>query len=63
MVERMKVDAEVLAERFEMAVDGFLMDARAVDLPQYLRNLNRVEREFLLVQETQVEFPDWLDVP
>jgi len=40
MVDRMKVDAAVLAERFEMAVDGFL-----------------------LVQETQVEFPDWLDVP
>ena len=38
------------------------MDSRAVELPRYLRNLNRVEREFLLVQETQVEFPDWLDV-
>jgi hypothetical protein len=63
MIDHQRVDAASLAERFEMAVDGFLMDARAVDLPRYLKNLNRVEREFLLVQETQLEFPNWLDVP
>lgn len=40
------------------------MDARASYLPQYIRNLNRIERDHFLVRETPeeaFELPDWID--
>jgi hypothetical protein len=49
-----------LVERFRAAVDAFSGDARAEDLPRYVRNLHRVERDFLLVPETEIELPDWI---
>jgi hypothetical protein len=44
--------------RFEEAVDHFACDARAEDLPKYLRNLHTVD--FLGVDETDVELPAWI---
>lgn len=54
------VDHRRLLERFQSAVDMFSMDARADDLPKYVRNLHRVERDFLFVPETEIDLPDWI---
>jgi hypothetical protein len=54
------VPHERLLERFRAAVDFYAMDARAEDLPRYLSNLHRVERDFLDVPETPIELPDWI---
>ncbi len=61
MVRLELVDPERLVERFRSAMDGFLGDARADDLPRYIRNLHRVERDFLLAAETPIELPSWID--
>lgn len=49
-----------LLERFRTAVDGFAGDARAEDLPRYVRNLHRIERDLLGAAETEIELPDWI---
>jgi hypothetical protein len=61
MVERGFVDHGVLIERFREAVDGYLLDARAEDLPKYVANLHQVERDLFGVPETAIELPGWLD--
>ena len=60
MVERNLVPHGRLVTRFEEAVDYFSGDARAEDLPAYVRNLNTVERDFLGVATTCVELPGWI---
>lgn len=49
-----------LLERFRGAVDEFIGDARAADLPRYIENLHLVERDVLLVPETEIELPSWI---
>ena len=44
------------AHASEDAVDFFSTDAGAADLPKYVANLNRVERDLLLVAETEIGF-------
>jgi hypothetical protein len=51
----------LLIERFREAVDGYLLDARAEDLPKYIANLHQVERDLFGVPETAIELPNWLD--
>ena len=41
-----------LVERFQSAFTEFTFDARAVQLPAYVENLNQVERDMLGVGET-----------
>lgn len=60
MIDRDLVDHSRLIKRFHSAVDVFSGDARAEDLPKYVENLNRVERDFFCVPETIVELPDWI---
>lgn len=60
MVDKGLVDHARLIARFNAAVDAYSMDARAGDLPKYVRNLNRVERDFLFVPETTIELPEWV---
>jgi hypothetical protein len=50
-----------LLERFRSAVDMFAGDARAEDLPKYVRNLHRIERDMLFVEEARIELPAWID--
>lgn len=59
MIEAEHVPHAQLIERFEAAVDVFSMDARAGDLPRYVKNLNQAERDFFGVEETTIELPDW----
>jgi hypothetical protein len=60
MVERGLVDHRLLVERFREAVDGYLLDARAEDLPKYVANLHQVERDLFGVTATVIELPNWL---
>jgi len=60
MVERERVPHARLLERFLSAVKCFSMDARAEDLPRYVRNLHRVERDVFNVTETPIELPAWV---
>lgn len=49
-----------LVERFMEAVDSFSHDARAEDLPRYIRHLNEVERDLLATEESDIELPGWI---
>lgn len=52
MVNRGSVPHDRLLERFRSAFDLWSADARASSLPQYVRNLNQVERDILAASET-----------
>ena len=60
MVNLDLVSHAALIERFRAAVDCFSMDSRAEDLPRCVKNLHRVERDLLLVDETPIALPGWL---
>jgi hypothetical protein len=60
MIARDLVTHDALIERFKAAVDEFSGDARAEDLPKYVANLHRVERDMLGVDETEIELPSWI---
>ena len=60
MIARDLVPHERLVERFGAAVDEFIADARAEELPKYVANLHRVERDMLLVPETEIDLPSWI---
>ncbi len=49
------VPHSLLIERFRAAVDYFLMDARAEDLPKCIEHLHRVERDLFVVDETAID--------
>jgi hypothetical protein len=61
MVDLEKVDHARLVNRFRSAVDTYAMDARAEELPRYVRNLHQVERDFFQRPETPIELPAWID--
>lgn len=60
MIDRDLVTHARLVSRFRSAVEVFSMDARAYDLPRYVRNLHRVERDMLGVPETEIDLPEWI---
>ncbi len=60
MTESGLVEHRRLIERFQSAVDVYGGDARADDLPKYVKNLHRVERDHLGVPETEIELPAWV---
>lgn len=57
MVDQNLLDHKRLIERFKMAAEWFSMDARAPDVPRYLRNLHQVERDLLGVAPSDIELP------
>jgi uncharacterized nucleotidyltransferase DUF6036 len=59
MVDLDLVPHERLVSRFREAADYFAGDARAEELPRYLSNLHIVERDFLAVEPTEIELPEW----
>lgn len=61
MVKRHLVDPDKLLERFLLAKERWLIDARAPKLKSYIENLHEVQRELLLVPETPIELPDWIE--
>jgi hypothetical protein len=50
----------VLVARFRKAVDGFSIDARAEDLPLYVKNLHTVERDYFRRPASKIDLPDWV---
>lgn len=60
MIERELVPHERLLTRFRLAVEEFAGDARAEDLPKYVENLHRIERDMLGAAETEIELPSWI---
>jgi hypothetical protein len=59
MIQRGLVPHDELVARFCSAVDVFIYDARASDLPKYIEHLHRVERDMLDADETEIELPSW----
>jgi hypothetical protein len=60
MIDRKLVPHDLLVERFRDAVDDFAGGAGAEDIPRFIKNLNRIERDLLNVPESQIDLPDWL---
>jgi len=60
MVERGLVPHGALLDRFKDPVDWYVMDARASELPNYIRNLTRVERDLPGAGESDIELPGWI---
>lgn len=60
MVDADLVPHDRLVARFRAAVDFFSGDAREQDFPRYLRSLHTVERDLLRVEETEIEFAEWV---
>jgi hypothetical protein len=60
MIDRELVPHARFVERFVAAVDEFSGDARADDLPAYVKNFHRVERDMFGVDETEIDLPSWV---
>jgi hypothetical protein len=60
MIERGLVPHALFVERFKSAVESYYMDARAEDLPKYIRNFHQIERDDFDVEETEIELPSWI---
>jgi hypothetical protein len=60
MIDRDLVPHALLVDRFRSAADVFGGDARAEELPRYVRNLHRVERDLLDVAESEIDLPPWI---
>lgn len=59
MIEKNLVVHSLLVDRFRDAANMYAMDARASELHKYVRNLHQVERDILLIEETDIEIPPW----
>jgi hypothetical protein len=60
MVGRGLVPHASLLDRFRAVVDYMAYDARAADLPAYVANLHQVERDILVVPESEIDLPSWV---
>lgn len=60
MIARGLVAHAALIARFEAAKDIRQDTSYADDLPKYVANLNRVERDYLGVAESEIELPPWV---
>jgi hypothetical protein len=61
MIDRKLVPHDRLVERFRDAVDDFAGGAGADNLPRYIKNLHRIERDLFNVPPSPIELPDWLE--
>lgn len=60
MVDLDLVDHGALVARFQAAMEGYDMDARAEELPRYIERLHRIERELLGRPESAIHLPNWM---
>jgi hypothetical protein len=51
------VPHDTLIERFRAAVEGYERDARAERLPDYIRHLHQIERDYFGLGPTNIEIP------
>lgn len=59
MAEMGVVDPGVFVERFMSAYDGNLMSAIVDDYPKILANFHAVQRDWLYMDETEIDLPSW----
>lgn len=57
MADRGLIDHARLVKRFEAAALWFSCDARAEDVPRYLKNFHTVERDMLALPLSEIELP------
>lgn len=57
LADRGLLDHGLLVERFMLAAERFSIDSRAGDVPGYLKNLRKVERDVLAVEPAAIELP------
>ena len=57
MADMNRLDHRLLIERFKAAADWFSIDARASDVPRYLKNLHKVEHDILDIPLSQFALP------
>lgn len=57
LADRGLLDHGLIVKRFLLAAERFALDARAEDVPRYLKNLRRVERDILAVEPAAIELP------
>jgi hypothetical protein len=62
MVKRGLVSHRSLLARFEAAIDVWKDGAHADKLPACVRNLNRLERDYLGIEESEIELPSWVRI-
>ncbi|MCB4756900.1 MAG: hypothetical protein LHV69_07720 [Elusimicrobia bacterium] len=60
LVSKKLVPHDKLLERFRLVMDYYSMDARAEDFSKFVQNLNRVERDMLMVPESKIDLPGWI---
>ncbi len=60
VIDKGLVTHAALVGCFKEAVDIHSHDAQAEDLPRYVANLHRVERDVLGVSPTEIELPSWI---
>ena len=61
MIEKGLVPHGALIACFREATDYWLGDARAEDLPRYVENLHRIERDVYGVAPTEIDLPSWIE--
>jgi hypothetical protein len=59
MVDEGAVPHAELIVCFREGVDFYTMDARAADLPRYVKNLHTIERDLFDIEPTEIELPSW----
>lgn len=57
MADKGLLDHALLLKRFKKAAEWFACDARAEDVPRYLKNFHAVERDMLALPESEIELP------
>ena len=53
------LDSEDVLDRFRNAIDANSMSAVAEDYPKILERFQAVQRDWLCVDETEIDLPDW----
>lgn len=61
MIDLDVVDPVRLEKRFIEAFEGWTFEARAEKLPKMIENLHFVQRDLLLVEESKIELPNWME--
>ncbi|UPT74162.1 MAG: hypothetical protein M0D55_20505 [Elusimicrobiota bacterium] len=57
LADRGLLEHGLLVKRFLLAAERFSVDARAEDVPGYLKNLRKVERDILAVEPAALDLP------
>lgn len=60
MVRLRKAPRNPVIERFKSAIARMSISGYAEQIPQYIKNLNRVERDIYGSEETPIDLPDWM---